>query len=527
LKKDPAKPRIVIIGAGFAGAWTAKYLQRKLRDNAEIELINQVNYFVFQPLLPEVTSGTISAQDAVTPLRQMVPGVRFRMAEVLDIDFDRQRIDLLQGSKRRLISIDYQHVVIACGQSEARDLLPGLSEHALSLKDVADAHHLRNVLIDRLEHADITSDPQLKQRLLTLVVAGGGFSGIETIGEVSEMLRRILRYYPNVQAHELRGILLQRDARILPEMPPQLAEYAHRQLLRRGVEIHLNTGLRAVSKGCVELDNGDMIAAATVISTIGNAPTAMIRKLEQQQRVQLQHGKLAVDRMLRLPQKNAWAIGDVALIPLTDDAQQKSDYAPPTAQFAVREAQCLSANICATLKGEQCHPFHYQPRGALASIGHYKAVGEVFGVRVSGLLAWSIWRGFYMLMLPQFVTQVRVALNWFFDYFMPRSVVQINTRGESCARNVLYRAGETIFAAGQMVDGHYTIVEGEVELRSDNESACVLKAGAYMGSYMHHDIAMKIELVAKTDCKLLSLRNADVARLCYAIPELQKHFQQP
>jgi len=521
------KTRIVIIGAGFAGAWTAKYLQRKLADQVEIELINQVNYFVFKPLLPEVTSGTLSAQDAVTPLRQMVPQVRFRMAEVLDIDFAAQTIYLVQGSKRKLITIDYDHVVIACGQAEASDLLPGLQEHALSLQDVADAHHLRNVLIDRLEHADITRDEELKKSLLTLVVAGGGFSGIETIGEVSEMVRRIIQYYPNVSQSEIRGILVQRGDRILPEMPAPLAAYAQRELLRRGVEIRLHTGLSTVSQGRVELDDGETIAAATVISTIGKQPVPMLNQMQELKRLKLKHGKVVVDRMLRMTHKNAWALGDAALIPLHETAVEKTDFAPPTAQFAVREARCLAANIAATLAAKDCQPFHYRPRGALASIGNYKAVGEVFGVKLTGVIAWSIWRGFYMLMLPKFANQVRVALNWFFDYFMPRSVVKINTSSAPSSSYVRYAAGETIFNQGQLVDGHYTVVDGEICLHSESGDTRIIGPGEYIGSYLHQDAPVSIELVANTDCKLLLMHNEDWLRLLQAFPELRQQFAKP
>ena len=190
-----SKQKILIVGGGFAGAFAAKYLRRNAGNHCEVELINSTNYFVFQPLLPEVVSGTISAPDAVTPLRYMLPGVRVRMAEVTNIDMQAQHVDLLQGTRRFPQSIDYDQLIIAVGQKTDLSLATGLEAHGLCVRDLAGAHELRNRVIQCLEHADITRNRQVKQRLLTFVVAGGGFSGVEIMGELVEMIRRTLRFY--------------------------------------------------------------------------------------------------------------------------------------------------------------------------------------------------------------------------------------------------------------------------------------------------------------------------------------------
>ncbi len=524
------KHRIIIIGAGFGGAYTAKQLRRRLGDRVVIELINDSNYFVFQPLLPEVASGTINAQDAVTPLRLMLPGIEFRMAEVRDIDFDRQIVQLVQGSKRRLLESHYDHLVIANGQATNLSFLPGFSEHSLTLKNLSDAHHLRNMVIERLEHADITKDKVLKQRLLTFVVAGGGFSGVETIGEMSEMIARTLKYYPNIRPDELRGILVQRGDRILPELPASLAAYAHRQLQRRGISIRLNCGLKSASATAVELDNGDRIQTATLVSTIGNGPSQLVLELQEKQGLKLERGKIVTQRSLQVSgRENVWSLGDTALIPLTENPRTASDYAPPTAQFAVREARCLAANMAATLAGRPTRSFHYKPRGSLASIGNYKAVAKVFGVRFSGVLAWSMWRGFYMLMLPGFITKLRVALNWFLDYFVPRTIVQVSTRATRACRYVRYTAGDLIVVPGQIVDGLYIVVDGQLEwLRTGPDGqrqVQQLDAGEHWGNqFLPDNLATDDTLRAATDCRVLILRRDDFTALHDALPPIREYL---
>lgn len=528
---DNSKPRVVIIGAGFGGAYTAKYLYKRLGDKADIELINDTNYFVFQPLLPEVASGTINAQDAVTPLRLMIPGVRSRMAEVRSIQFNEQCVQLVQGSKRRLLECHYDHLVIANGQATNLSFLPGFTEHSLTLKNLADAHHLRNVVIERLEHADVTEDAELKKRLLTFVVAGGGFSGVETIGEMSEMIRRTLKYYPNISPDELQGILVQRGDRILPELPPELAKYAHQQLQRRGVKVMLNCGLKSASATAVELDSGEKIYTTTLVSTIGNGPAQLVLDLQQQQGLQLEKGKIITQRSLQVQgQDNVWSVGDAALIPMVDNPKTNSDYAPPTAQYAVREARCLADNITASIRGQKIKPFQYKPRGSLASIGNYKAVAKVFGIRFSGVIAWSMWRGFYMLMLPGFVTKMRVALNWFLDYFVPRTTVQVNNNQARACRYVRYCAGDVVFVPNQIADGFYVVAEGQLEASRKNSDGQLevrtLNPGDHWGDrVLSNNMETTGYLKAVSDSKVLVLSRDDFVALQTTLPPINHYLK--
>lgn len=519
-------PRIVIVGGGFAGAFTAKYLRKYLRDRVEIELINDENYFVFQPLLPEVASGTISAPDAVTPLRYMLPGVKFRMAEVTKVDRDAQTVHFLQGSRRTPQYVSYDHVVLAVGQETNLSFSPGLAEHSVCMRDLADAHLLRNKVIRRLEHADVTEDADLKQRLLTFVVGGGGFSGVETIGEVAEMVERTLKFYPNISSDEIRPILVQRGERILPELPARLGEYAAEKMRKRGIDVRCNQSIVSATGTDVYLDDGSIIPCCLLVTTVGNGPSQITKTLD----LELSRGKIPVDKHLRATDKNnVWALGDAALVPLANEADE-AKFAPPTAQFAVREAKCVARNIANTLINRPLSDFSYTPKGSLASIGNYKGVAEVFGFRISGLLAWMMWRFLYIGMLPGFATRLRVALNWIFDYVLPRSIVQITNRGYPATRYRYFAKGDVVSSPGQYVDGFYTVISGRLESRVPGESGQddfirIVGPGEHWGERGVTDRSTTVAtLTATENTRVMVLRGRDFRNLRNAFPALDDYL---
>ena len=520
--------RVVVLGGGFAGAFTARYLKRFGGDGIEVELVNNTNYFVFQPLLPEVASGTISAPDAVTPLRYMLPGVTVRMADVRAVDFEAREVQVVQGSKRVPITVCYDHLVICLGQKTDLSRFPGFEQHSLTMRDLADAHGLRNQVIQCLEHADVTEDMELKQRLLTFVVAGGGFSGVETMGELHEMIRRSLRFYPNVGQQDITPILIQRGARLLPELPQRLGEYTREKLERRGIRVLLGKSLRSACVSAVELDDGSMIPTGTLVTTVGNGPTELVRQLD----VARERGKLAVSEYLQVRgHENVWALGDAALVPLPGTGDEPR-FAPPTAQFAVREAKCAARNIVAASRGHDLQPFDYKPRGSLASIGNYRAVAEVFGMRLSGLFAWLLWRGFYISMLPGLSTKIRVALNWAFDYVLPRNIVQIKNAEAPAVRRMRYANGDVLFRPGQFVDGFYVVLSGTLESRVPDarigeDFVRLIGAGDHWGertlteAWQTHGT-----LTAVDDCEVLVLQRQDFRSLREAMPEFDAYFRK-
>ncbi len=535
--------RILILGGGFAGVFTAKALRRLARRHAdvpvEIELVSDRNYFVFQPLLPEVAAGTINAQDAVTPLRLLLKDVKVRMGEVRHIDFAQQTVELAQGSKRIPQHRPYDHLVLALGQRTMLERFPGFAEHSFCMRDLAHAHALRNHVLQCLEHADVTENPALKQSLLTFVVAGAGFSGVEIAGELHEMLERALPMYPAIKAAEIRTLLVQRGQRILPELPEKLGDYAAQKLSARGVTVMYGTSLARATADAVYTQDGRQINTRTLITTVGNGPTRLVEDLG----LTLERGRILTTPAMQVAgHERLWALGDCAYVPLGEGC------APTTAQFAVAQANTLAANLFLKLRQLEPRAFDYQPRGTMASIGHYRAVAEVFGARLSGLSAWLLWRAFYIGMLPGFATRLRVALNWFFDYFLPRSIVQVKTTSEPAARVVHYAAGDVLFAPGQIVDGFYTVIRGSLESRVPNAGTPqhapsengpqpaaaegehfvrILGPGDHWGerslSEGTHTMGW---LTAVDDCEVLVLQRSDFVKLRQGLPPLRDYLDR-
>ncbi len=494
--------------------FTARRLQKLCRGNLDIELISKINYFVYQPLLPEVAAGTLNPQDAVTPLRTLLKGVHVRLAEVTNIDLKARQVVLLQGQKKILQRVDYDHLVIATGQVANLSLFPGFEHHSLTMKDLSDAYRLRNRVIECMEMADVTRFAEIKQRALTFVVAGGGFSGVETIGEMAEMIERILPQYPNIQRHEVRIVLIQRDGRVLPEMSERLSHYALKQLEKHGVEVWLNTGIQSATQQAVYCSDGRSLPTRTIVTTIGNGPSEFIKSLP----IELQRGRIAVSAELEVVGlENVWSIGDAALVPLPSQTSAPV-YAPPTAQFAARQAGILAQNIVKRSRGQHLLSFNSAALGIMASLGGYRGVAEVFGVLVTGLPAWLIWRAAYIGMLPGLGTRLRVGLDWLFDYFMPRTIVYMAESDRPASRYLNYRKGEVVQYANEVPAGFYIVVSGSVEQQLDKPDGESLRRKLHVGDSwgsraLKEGRLTQGKITALEDTKLLLVRSDDFQRL--------------
>ncbi len=456
------KNRIVIIGGGFGGIFAAKKLSQYKKLSLDIELINKDNYFVFQPLLPEVAAGGITASDAVAPIRQLIDKIQFHQSEVIDINFDKKYVTVVQGTRRLPINVEYDHLVLAVGQSVDLTRFPGVSEHGLTIKNMADAFRLRNHVIECLENADVTKLPGVKKQLLTFVVAGAGFSGVETVGEIKEMIDRTLKYYRNISPKEINVYLIEFSDRILNEVSPELSKYAKKRLIKQGIEVLTGVGTRSATGQMIELTNGDQIETRTLVATIGNGPNKLVSQLP----LQLKWGKIKVDQTMRVQGlDNVWALGDAALIPLNDKlGDDRKNYAPPTAQFAVREGTQLAQNIISEIEGEPLKPFTYKSKGALASLGTSKAIAEVYGMKLTGVLAWLLWRGFYLSFLPGMATRIRVLINWTLNAIVPRNTVQTQGKLDYSTKYKRYNKGDHVFEPGMLADGFYIVLEGAFEM---------------------------------------------------------------
>ncbi len=515
--------KVVIIGGGFAGVFAAKHLSDMSKGDVDIELISDRNYFVFQPLLPEVASGVINAQDAVTPLRLLLPKVKVRLAEVKGIDTQAQTIQLVQGRQRILHDLPYDQLVIGSGQITDLSMFKGFEQHSLTMKDLSDAYLLRNKVIQNFELADVTDNQELKKRLLTFVVAGGGFSGVETIGELQDMIHQTLRYYPRISKQEVRLILVQFADRILPELPEKLSLYAHNKLVKRGVEILLKTGVTSATSTSVTTSHGDVISTNSVITTIGNGPSDFVKSLG----IELVRGKIPTNRELQVEGlNNVWSLGDIAAIPL----EEKGKYAPPTAQCTVREARLLANNILADLKQKPLSSFCFSSKGALASLGGYSAVGNMMGINLYGLPAWFLWRGFYMAMLPGVATRIRVALNWAFDYVMPRTIVHMEQAKPHACRYMHFAKNDVVFHTGEWVDGFYVVVDGELQLDvSENDGTPAFSRtfetnGHWGERTIQNDCMTTGTLTAMKDTVVMVIPKEDFVRMRQAMPSWDSYF---
>ncbi len=522
------KKKVLVIGGGFGGVFAAKALERYGRGKLDVELVNANNYFVFQPLLPEVAAASIHSADAVVPLRQLLRRLQVRQAEVMGIDFAMKTVTVVQGVRRIPIDLAYDELVIALGTGVDLNRFPGLPEHALTMKDLADAHRLRTHVIGCLETADVTSEPEVKRQLLTFVAVGAGFSGVETVAVTRELVSRALKYYPNIRPDEVRFYLIEYANRILPSFPADLAEYATRRLQIHGVEVLTGVGTKSATGSAVELTDGRIIPTSTIVATIGNGPHRLVETLG----LELHWGRIKTDRFMRVPgHDGVWALGDAALIPLVDKpGEEPAYYATQTAQFAVREGRQLAANVVAKVEGKDLEPFAYTSKGSLASLGMSKAVADVYGVKLSGTLAWLLWRGFYLSFLPGFFTKLRVGITWLLNTVMPPNIVQIQSTPPA-TRYVHYRKGDKVFEPGMLIDGFYTVIRGAFRLTIDNPETGehfekVFGPGDHFGERVLVRSALRTGLVvALEDSVLLFIAQRDFTRFARAFPFLDNYFK--
>lgn len=477
--------RIVILGGGFGGVATARRLAHVLKRDRSVEivLVNRDNHFVFVPLLASAAAGSIEALHVVAPLRQLLKDrIAFRAEEITGIDLERRAVTTLSPTTGREHVLPYDHLVIALGNVVNLARLPGVAQHGKPLRTLGDALAIRNHVLQMLEAADIETDPVVRRELTTFVVAGGGFSGVEMVGELNDMVRAVIRYYPALRETPGRVILLHSGERLLPELSPAVADYALRRLRRRGVEVRLNTRLAAATPFEAVLEGGEKIPTRTLIVTVGNAPPPVVDGLT----LAKERGRIVVDEYLRVPGvPGVWALGDNAAVP--NRAARDGAVSPPTAQFAIRQGRTLADNLVATLRGAPLRPFAYSGLGQLCLVGHGTGVGELrFGIKPRGLLGWALWRGVYWAKMPSLGRKLQVGADWLFDLFIPRELAQVNlARTQSLAR-AHYEPGEVIVRQGEPGEHFYLIVSGTVEVvrerSSGNETVlATLGPGEYFG----------------------------------------------
>jgi NADH:quinone reductase (non-electrogenic) len=410
--------RVLVCGGGFVGTYAALRLERRLRGpDDEIVLVNAENYLQYQPFLPEAASGTIEPRHVLVALRRVLRRTRLVVGEVETIDHAarRARVHLLEGSS---VDLDYDVLVLAPGSVSRVLPVPGLAEHAVGFKTIDEAIHLRN---------DETTDPDRRRALLTFVVVGGGYAGVEALAELEDLSGAALKKYPELRGERARWVLIEATDRLLPEIDEGLAEYAERRLTRRGIDVRMGTSLESAEGGIMRLSSGEEFAATTLVWTTGVRPHALAARsgFPVDDR-----GRVTCDKYLRVHDADggvvpdAWAAGDNAAVPdLTTGG-----LCPPTAQHAIRQAKQLARNVVTSTRGRAPREFRYHNRGQLVSLGRYRGVARLPGrIRVRGFAAWWLHRTYHLAKMPTLNRRVRIALDWTVAMLFPRDVVALGS----------------------------------------------------------------------------------------------------
>ncbi len=417
----PDKTKILILGGGFGGLYVAMELEKTLAADPDIEvtLVNRENFFLFTPMLHEVAASDLDLTNIVSPVRKLLRKVKFFAGDVENIDLETRRVEVSHGFDHHHHTLEYDHLVLGLGSITNFYNLPGLQERALTMKSLGDAIHLRNRLIAHLEEADTECCASIRTPLLTFLVAGGGFAGVETIAGINDFLREAVHCYSNLSEAEIRVVLVHPGPVILPELGEKLGRYAQQKLAERGVEIRTSTRVAAVNDDGVTLSDGAMISSKMIIWTAGTSPNPLLASLPCNK----DRGRLVASRTLEVGGwPGIWTLGDCAVIP-----DGNGGFYPPTAQHALREARTLAHNLRASIRGGEKKPFTFKTIGQLAAIGRRTGVAQIFGINFSGFLAWWLWRTIYLSKLPRFEKKLRVALDWTLDLLFSKDLVQFMT----------------------------------------------------------------------------------------------------
>lgn len=527
-KGDVKKKTIVVLGGGFGGVYTAKYLERLFflhRDEYEIVLVSRENYFTYQPMLAEVVGGSLGILDSVSSLRALLTHSTIYVREITDINIPNQEITLSPNFNHTDITLHFDYLVFALGTvTDFRTSPGGLHEHALPFKNLSDAFKLRNRLIDVVETAAIEKDPELRRQLLTFVVGGGGFSGVEIVAEVNDLIRKLAKKYKTLKQNDFRVVLVHSKDRLVDrELSPSLGRYAEKLLKERGVELIFNQHLVSATPYEAILDNDVRIATRTVISTVPSTSNPLLETLP----FEMKSGHILTDNTLQVVgADNIWAIGDCAAIP----SPTGIGYCPPTAQFAVREGKCVANNIYARCFGKKLKRFRFKELGMMAALGHRRAVAELFGhIKLSGFIAWIFWRVIYLMKLPGLSRKLRVGISWILEAFIPQEAVQLKPEVRSGINHLHYAKGEIIFHKGDVGDYLYIISKGRVEILEEKLGAQVQIAVLGKGEFFGEMALLRQKKRNATtrcldDCELIAIRKQDFNILVTNFGDLRQNF---
>jgi len=501
------KFEVVIAGGGFAGVYCAKSLAKELGaiSRSRVALIADANFMLFQPMLAEVCGSALSPQHIVNPIRRICGGVTVLRGNIKEIDLTKRQLVLDAGHFTKNADVRFGHLVLALGGVVDLSRVPGMPEHAFLMKNVGDALELRSAIIDRFEEANFQPDASAMKRLLSFVIVGGGYSGVETAGQILDLCRGINHLYPRIARSEYKVTLIHSGKHLLPEISETLGVYCEKNLRERGIEIILEARVSAMTASKVFLQDGRVIESHTVVTTVGNAPHPLIADLCKKHNLESFKGRFVTDENLRAKnQDRVWVAGDCAAIPLY--GSKTGEYCPPTAQFAYREGILLGKNIARWLRKQRLKTFKFTGLGELASIGHHSAVAEIFGMKFSGLIAWFMWRTIYLMKLPGLERKLRVMIDWTLDLFFPRDITLLTPKPTEVLQEMHLEKGDQLFHSGEPALSFYIVKSGRIDLLDENGVVKSVGAGEHFGERaLLHDHIWRFSATAAEQSTLVTL----------------------
>jgi NADH dehydrogenase len=527
-----SKKQILILGGGFAGVKCARRLRHLLpKESHNIIVFNRENHMVFHPLLAEVASAAVQPKDVGAPLRQLLHHVQCRTEDILNIDLDNSLVEYeAHDGKRR--QMNYDQVVIACGNAPNLALVPGMDEHAFGMKTIGDALALQAHIMQRLEKAEVCDDLDRKRWYLSFIVVGGGFSGVEVAGEINDLLHKSLRFFENIKPEDISVAIIHSRDQILPEVSQSLRLRAKAKMEEAGVRIFLNAHACRATPDGIALRDGRILPGGTIVCTIGTSILPIVERLS----VLKKNGRIAAQADMSIPgHANAWAIGDCAAIVNALDQQ----LCPTVAQFAERQGVQVADNIARRLQGQSTRPFSFKMQGQLCSIGGRNAIAEISGLHISGFIGWFIWRGVYLMKLPSISQKIKVGLEWGCDLIFPRTLAHLRADPSKRVSRAFYAAGDYIFNQGDAAAEFFMIEEGEVEvLKSpefstsnntsgdtkniDPEVVAVLGPGDFFGeAALLNDRPRNASVRARTDVEVVVLGRSVFTQISIALSPLR------
>jgi NADH dehydrogenase len=416
--------RIVIAGGGFGGLYAAHTLERVLPpQSAHITLVNDVNFMLYTPLLPGAAAGTLEPRHVVVPLREELDRTDLRLGRVTGADPDRKRlaVDTIEGHREE---IAYDHLIVAVGSVSRTLPIPGLAEHAIGFKTLAEAIALRNRVLSCLEMAETLEEPDQRAAYLSFVFVGGGYSGVEGLAELQDFAADVIRLYPRCRLQGMRWMLVEAQERPMLEVPRKLSDFTVRELRGRGIEFRIRQTIGQVTDRSVTLSTGEVVPTRTVVWTAGVKPHPVIQRLGLPL---TDAGRIEVDRYMRVAGRDdVWAIGDAAAVP---DPARKGQPSPPTAQHALRQGKRVAHNVAAAIGKGRRHPFRYRTLGVFVDLGRHQAVASTIGIRWRGFPAWFLARTYHMAMMPGWKRRLRLVVDWTVDLLFPRDASELGQLG--------------------------------------------------------------------------------------------------